>query len=107
MAPGEGAVSLDADMKVLSLLSGDALLSNDAQLTAALSSWAALGFTLLGAASGGILMFLSFRLTKWMTESPQDGDSESCMEANELDKREPLLGNETDSERSTACSGGS
>lgn len=103
MAPGEGAVSLDADMKVLSLLTGDA------KLQAALSSWAALGFTLLGAACGGILMFLSFRLTKWMTESPQDGDSESSMEASELDKREPLLPNasETDSQGSTACSGGS
>jgi len=101
MAPIEAAASLAADMKVSSLLSTDA--------TAGLTSWAALGFTLLGAAFGGILMFLSFRVTKWLTD-----DSESCKEAIEQDKSEPLLPNtsgsaslETDSQDATACSGGS
>lgn len=99
MAPIEAAASMGGD--AIAEEKALAFLQMDRQ--AALSLSAALGFTVLGAASGGLLMFLSFRFAKWMSQ---------CSE-----EKEPLLPNydtrllvneaaavATDSEESTTCS---
>jgi len=98
----EGMSTLQTDLAALNL-------KDVAAFTAALSPWAALGFTLLGGFVGSLLMYLSFRVAKWMSECPEDCNCKSCEVAREGDKAEPLLPNttgETDSQGSTTCSGG-
>lgn len=73
-----------------------AVLLVSTEFTPALSPWASLGCTVLGAAFGGLLMFLAFQMVNWTAASKGTKD--------EAD-REPLLEKgDAASQDSTTCS---